>query len=686
MKPDHIVKKIPWQTIGENTRRTARHVNSYLLSRQKAVLLFFVLSVAIISFICLILLPAVFSSRSGIPAEITVTSGQGSGEYNPYYSASETEDRMVIRNISSGRYQIRVDDTGVNELYIDFTFDGKQQYIPRRLVVRSSSAQISTVQVYTVAGGDTSRIGTADFEAGTGKTVQGYHVKSYIVPLESDTPADRISLIVKRSAQPANIPKVPYIIEDIGLYETSEGPLYDNRMFMKHTPIDLFNVKIYYELICLAFVSFLMTLLITGKRNASISIPVYVFVVASTITTFELYTGFPSGAENEDLRTIGSTISFQGEGANLNWGLFMASNMMTGKGLTPYWNRMPGYGLLSAIAGFTAGDFTNVARMSIHMVFLQIAFFAVAITFFAWSAIKIMSHRAAALISTIICYMPNHFFFTQVDSIMISVAILVTGVLFLYIRKDEDCDKVPLINHLLVHAAFAFWFLMRPDVLPGWMIISVVIHRRSWRHYLIPVIFFLVIGLAWGTYKYKKIGEFNMTTASFGASAFVGLWEVPHKFVWETSDGSTFKLGEILEVDATRKDGSSRFIKEVFRFYFTYPVYTLSLFFHEFMQFIFHQSFSGYYFVIFQVLVRYCMMNFSVPLILLTIALLSFVYRYRAKQTLLLGWSVFFNLPFFFLIYSSGGRFYPPHGVAMLAFSAPLLFDVNFYKHISLMA
>ncbi|MFC1574220.1 hypothetical protein ACFL30_03470, partial [Candidatus Latescibacterota bacterium] len=166
------------------------------------------------------------------------------------------------------------------------------------------------------------------------------------------------------------------------------------------------------------------------------------------------------------------------------------------------------------------------------------------------------------------------------------------------------------------------------------------------------------------------------------ASAFVGLWEIPHKFVWETSDGSTFKLGEILEIDATRKAGSSRFVKEVIRFYFTYPVYTISLFWHEFMQFIFHQSFSGYYFVIFQIFVRYCIMTYSLPLILLTIALLSLVYRYRAKQTLLLGWSVFFNLPFFFLIYSSGGRFYPPHSVAMLAFSAPLLFDVNFYKHI----
>lgn len=617
MNYDRITAKIPWDTICEYTGKAARHVYSYLLNRQKVFILVFVVTVAIMSFICLTLLPAVFSSRSGIPAEITVTSGRGSGEYNPYYSASETTDRMFIRNISTGRYQVRVDDTGVNELYIDFTFDRKQHYTPRRLVVRSSSAQISTVQVFTASGGDTIRIGSADFTADTDKVVQGYHVKTFIVPLDSDTPVDQISLIVMRSAQPAHLLKVPFFIEDIGLYETDEGPLYDNRMFMKQIPIDVFNAKLYYELICLAFVSFLMTMLITGKRNALISIPVYVFVLAFTMTTVELYTGFPSGAENEDLRTIGSTISFQGEGANLNWGLFMASNLMTGKGLTPYWNRMPGYGLMSTIAGFTAGDFTNVAGMSIHMVFLQIAFFAVAITFFAWSAIKIMSHRAAALISTIICYMPNNFFFTQVDSIMISVAIIVTGVLFLYIRKDEDCDKVPLLYYLLVHAAFAFWFLMRPDVLPGWMIISVVIHRRSWRHYLIPVIFFLIIGLAWGTYKYKKIGEFNMTTASFGASAFVGLWEIEHKFVWETSDGSTFRLGEILGVDATRKAGSSRFVKEVIRFYFTYPVYTISLIWHEFMQFILHQSFSGYYFVVFQIFIRDFMMTFSLPLILI---------------------------------------------------------------------
>ena len=655
-----------------------KHAHSYLLRRQKVVMLFFILSVAVMAIISAILVPAVFSPRSGIPGEIHVSWGEGSGALSPFYTPAVSQDSVFIRKISSGRFQLLVYDIGVRELFIDFSFDRSQQYTPRRLVVRSSYSEMASIQAYTVAGSDTSMLGSMDFTPSDDRVIKGYYVKTYLVPLKTSGTSDHVTVKITRAIPSDGSPTIPFMIEDIGLYESPEGPLYDNRLFLKSFPHDIFIVKLYYEFILLAVIGFLMTLLIVSKRAGRSAVLIYCIVVAFTLVISEYYIGFPPNADKEDLRVLCSTVSLQGEGANLNWGLFMASNLLKGKGFPPYWNRMPGYGLMSILAGITAGDPTNVARMALHMAFIQIMFFIAAITFFTWSAMKIMSHRAAAIMATTIISLPNQFFFTQVDSIMISITLLILGTMFLYLCRIKKSGRVSLVYYLLIHSGFALWFVMRPDVVPGWILTSIFLHRRSWRYYIIPVAFYLIIGLSWGSYKYKKTGDFNMTTAGTGASAFVGLWEIPHKFIWEPSDASSFKVATMLGISSGTTSGSKKITSEVIRFYFTYPGYTISLFYHKFIQFVFYQFSPGYG----SQPVRNIMRKYGFALLFLAVALISFLYRYKAMQTLLLSWPVLFNLPFFFLIYTSAGRFYAPHTAAMITYSVPLLMDKHFYWHI----
>ena len=94
--------------------------------------------------------------------------------------------------------------------------------------------------------------------------------------------------------------------------------------------------------------------------------------------------------------------------------------------------------------------------------------------------------------------MPNQLANTQVDSIMVGVYFLTAAALCLYLDRSRERSVPPLRYHLLVHLAFATWFLMRPDGLVGWMAISVILYWRAWRYLALPLTLCLAIGLCLG--------------------------------------------------------------------------------------------------------------------------------------------------------------------------------------------
>ena len=46
-------------------------------------------------------------------------------------------------------------------------------------------------------------------------------------------------------------------------------------------------------------------------------------------------------------------------------------------------------------------------------------------------------------------------------------------------RRVRHAQKVPIAVDILVHASFALWFVLRPDVLPGWAVVSIVLQRSN---------------------------------------------------------------------------------------------------------------------------------------------------------------------------------------------------------------
>ena len=176
-----------------------------------------------------------------------------------------------------------------------------------------------------------------------------------------------------------------------------------------------------------------------------------------------------------------------------------------------------------------------------------------------------------------------------------------------------------------------------------------------------PALFMLAVGVPWGLFKQRYTGEFSMTTNSAGASLMVGLWEVPHPFVWTVDDGSYGRWAEIAGLPSDRKVASDAAVRETLRFWLTYPGYLVSLVWHEFMQFWSGQMAPGIWYFSDR-LVRFSpRLAENMPylrLASLAVIAVAVFTRYRPVMVLLLGWIVFFNVPLYFLVYSSAGRFY----------------------------
>ncbi len=139
--------------------------------------------------------------------------------------------------------------------------------------------------------------------------------------------------------------------------------------------------------------------------------------------------------------------------------------------------------------------------------------------------------------------MPNQLANTQADSIMVAVYLLTAAALCLYLERERSVGWPPFGYHLLVHLAFALWFLMRPDGVVGWAALSLILYWRASRYALLPAALYVAIGTSWGVYKGRYTGEFSMTTNTVGDNAWIGLWQVPSQFRWQTADAELLRVG-----------------------------------------------------------------------------------------------------------------------------------------------
>ena len=168
-----------------------------------------------------------------------------------------------------------------------------------------------------------------------------------------------------------------------------------------------------------------------------------------------------------------------------------------------------------------------------------------------------------------------------------------------------------------------------------------------------------------------------MTTNTVGQNAWIGLWQVPSKFRWQTADASYFKYAEAKGVPPTSKRANDVTVREVARFAATYPVYMAHLMLHRFLEFVDVNVFNG--------VLRFPHVVYErlrgVPVFaLMGVVLLCLLLGHEARRTLLRGWPLFFNLPLFLLFFSDGMRHVAPVSAALLAAALPPLMEPAFYR------
>jgi hypothetical protein len=475
-------------------------------------------------------------------------------------------------------------------------------------------------------------------------------------------------------------------VEEVGLFASETGLASDARGFLTSQP----DRRVYNGILaraCLWLAALgVLAVGILPRARGSVLRGCFVFcltLAASLLALYVVHT--PYWYRARDLRVMLASGPLQdGVGANLNYGMYLGSRLLAGEGLTfapgfVPWERMPGYGFFGALAGLYAGFTTDLLAIGIASVKLHLLLFAAANAAFAVAATRVMRPAVALAVCALVCFMPSQLANTQADSIMVAIYLLTAAASCLYLDRERAVGFPPLRYHLLLHTPFALWFLTRPEGVVGWAALSLILYRRAWRYLLLPAALYLAIGLAWAAYKQRYTGEFSMTTNTVGDNAWIGLWQVPSKFRWQTKDESYFEWAAAVDVPPTSKRASDTALREVARFALTYPVYVSHLALHRLLRFADVNSFNG--------IVNYPHLDYERlrgPAVwaLAAVVALCLALGHEARRTLLLGWPLLFNLPLFLLFFSDDMRHVAPCTAALFVAAVPPLLEPGFYRSV----
>src|SRR5436190_1744303 len=492
-----------------------------------------------------------------------------------------------------------------------------------------------------------------------------------------------LSFLVAPGAEP-----VPFVLDEIGFFSDDRGLLNDVRPVFPWIPaVRFYGALAPRAIVRLVVFCVMASFALPGGRLRRMN-PVLVGLVCFSFCLFELAVLFsPYGAH--DLRLFYASGALQQpSGSNLNVSLWQGFRLLHGEGLTYArgavpWERMPGYGLFCAFAGLLFGADT-ILDLAMAVVRLQVLFYAAAVACFAWAAGRLWPPQAVFTLGVLIAYLPKQLGYTQVDALIAPIALLVMASLCLRINAVREGRPVRWSIDGLVHLAFALWFAPRLDALPGWLIVSLALHRREWRRLLVPATLFIAIGCSWGVYKLRYTHEFAMTTSSAGASLFCGLWEVPSRFALTCSDSSYFEwVRRHTSFDPRSKRANDFAIREVVRFWVTFPGHLAIMIDDKLMQCLGGRCWPGFRTSLHEAL--FYLLAWPPRMIagLLTIIGLCLAVGHERGRTLLLAWPVFLDAPMFWIMFESEGRFYGAIPIALLVAAVPPLFEGEFYRRLT---
>ena len=394
-----------------------------------------------------------------------------------------------------------------------------------------------------------------------------------------------------------------------------------------------------------------------------------------SVCVLELGTTF-SPYWSHDLRSMyGAELIFSGPGTNLTGGLQEASRLVQGLGQTiapgfVQWHRMPGYGLFCTLAAllFQTKDLVEIAMAAIV---LQVILFSVAVGIFVGVARRVFGVRMACLLGVLMTLLPKQLSYTAVDSIVAPISLLVLAALLVYQANTRTGEPPPFWTFLLVQVAFALWFLMRNDVLPGWIVVSAVLARGRWRRMVIPVVLAVTIALPWAIYKRQYRHEFNLLPTNSGEVLFLSLCEVPGAFPYEFTDTGYFEwAARVGHRDPSSQRASNLAVAEVLRHWVTYPVHFAFMVSVKLRRCLFDEAWPGFRTPV-NLLYGGVPRNMGLFPFLLGVVVLSVAVNHQRWRSILIGWALFFNMPMFFVAFGSMGRFYAPAGVSLIVAAIP---------------
>jgi len=477
----------------------------------------------------------------------------------------------------------------------------------------------------------------------------------------------------------------PIVVDELAVFDSNAGLLADLRPAFRYIPPLRYHGTLVPRAVAVMCFFTILAVTVVRFRTLDAFAPIVLAAIAFSLSMIDLGVLYSPYAA-QDLRAFyaGGPLT-EPPGANLNGGVWQGFRLLEGKGLTLIdgkvsWERMPGYGLFCALAGALFGHRT-LLELSVSAVLLQVLFYAAAVGVFAWAARGVMPAAAVWALGVLLGWLPKQVGLTQVDAVIAPIVMILLAALCVRLKRVRDGASIPLSIDVAVHAAFTLWFAMRPDVLPGWLMMSLFLHWKDLRRLLIPLVLFVAIGSAWGAYKARYTGEFTLTTTSAGASLFCGLWEVPSRFRFAEACTDERYFGWIQENTPYHPQtaaASSFATREVVRFWLTYPGHVVVMVAHKLIRMLDGDLWPGYptelQATVFRVVARYW-----IVVALLTVVALSVVVRHELHRTLMFGWPLLFDAPIFWVMYASLGRFYSAVGVALLASAVPPLFERSFY-------
>jgi hypothetical protein len=410
--------------------------------------------------------------------------------------------------------------------------------------------------------------------------------------------------------------------------------------------------------------------------------------LAVAVAAVELRQTYPVGTSRSFPRAFATNHL---QNFNLTESLVTGQNLLKGAGNTlpiaggatqidTY--RMPGYALFVALAGiiFRAPP-SDLESLGASTVYLQVLAFACAVAFLAYNLPRSVPAGVAVLLTAAICWFPQAHDLTQGDSMVLACGLLIAGSLCFF-DTDSEVWTIPWRYHVLVHAAFGLYFVMRSDVLVGWMGVSLFLYRRRLRWLLLPLVVALAIGGSWGAYKKLHGSDFVMTTSNVGHVAFVGLWQTPqHRFVWEPTDESYVRWINAHGYVYTEPRANGFALREVIRFWFTYPGFIMSNIANKGYAYVVANVWTGPLMLQPAEWVGRAMRKFGYWVLLFAIAGAA-ATGFQVRRTFLLGWPVILNLPLFLLL-TYNPRYLPFVGCSIMLAAVPLLASRDFYRRLN---